>query len=243
MKKNLLFLLLLSLIVSCKKSQTVKPVTPVQNGPKLLLASETDFYNSIPLDTADIYYAYNNNNQMISEVTRNPAGLTIDSILFSYDGNGNLTEIHSVSRISFENYDYFISYQNNEPVSLTSQTLNSMFAFSNNMLIISNPSYPDLGGDTIIYQGNNIKSLDGTNYTYGTHHGPLSAANFKINLGGIMPFFSTNEVIKTDNEGTNPPITNYSYSYNSSGYPTTLTEAYGNGDIVEKVNYNYVAAH
>jgi hypothetical protein len=242
MKKILLLVLFLSVIISCKKSQTAKPVTTVQNGQQMLLAEETDYdYYSNGIDTVAIYYAYNSDKQMTSEVSRSPSGFTHDSTLFSYDTNGNLTEIHNITSIVSENTDYFINYQNNEPVSLTGQNINYTYTASNNMLLISNAYYPFLAGDTLIYQGKVLKSFNETIYTYGTHHGPLSTANFKIYLGGEMPFFSTNEVIETNDESTTPAtITKYTYTY-SSGYPLTLTATYSNGSIVQKVSYLYIA--
>src|ERR1700761_7262934 len=104
------------IITSCKKSNISKTTTPSS---KLLVSEAIDYEG--PDSTFTYFYYYDNSNRLI-KIINNAVGGTIDTTLFSYDSNDNLTEystkynyILNGQQTYFVKSAFSINYVNGQP--------------------------------------------------------------------------------------------------------------------------------
>jgi hypothetical protein len=252
MKRPLFLLLLISLIISCKKSQTVKPVTPVQTNQKLLVASETGF-DTNGNQTSQYLYTYDANNRVILDIATLPYPGR-DTMRYSYDNNGNLTALNY--ELNFTSTIY--SYINDVPTATydVSSPLDTVYHYIITNNKVTNIFYGNQLVYNIKYNGNNFESITFSLYTYGTKKSPFYISGLKWFLASNTAFVTLTEfganfpfVIQSQNEIIGETITQggvtnsytYKYTYNSSGYPIKGT-VYTSGVLTGTVVFTYITA-
>ena len=246
MKKYLLFLLITTIVYSCKKDGQ-NPIA------KKLISSETvtDYYPADSTFNYVVYFQYDDNNRLISTTHNYGPRYYINSSNYSYDSNDNVVQLSFLQGSNpYGTYTY--SYSNGLPTSTsylapgsTSAVVVAVYTMTGSR--ITGATFPTQANETetFTYHGNNYNVLsysDGTthNYTYGNHPSQFLYTGLKYSLYGLNYVINDNEILEIqeiNNTGVVKDEKNV-YTYNEYNYPLK-EETYTNGTLTETVVFSY----